>query len=244
MARPAAAGASAVVAVLGAAGLLLVLVTWAASIGPDGVVSARHAQPTAASARPSPTTPVAHGRTGLDEVDRGGGRSAPDWMTAIALVLVVLPVVGLLVVAAWLAVRLRSRRSSRGRRPGHAAPEVQSDDCDAATRVSRAMSEEVEEQRAVLTQHGEPRNAIVECWCCFERQAHRAGVERRTWQTTAEYVSGVLDQVGADSGAVAGLAELYREARYSDHDITEAHRQQALEDLDTIHRSLRTGVLR
>ena len=39
---PARAGTSAVVAVLAAAGLLLVLVTWAASIGPDRVVSGGH----------------------------------------------------------------------------------------------------------------------------------------------------------------------------------------------------------
>ena len=41
---PARAGTSAVVAVLGAAGLLLVLVTWAASIGPDRVVSGGHVE--------------------------------------------------------------------------------------------------------------------------------------------------------------------------------------------------------
>jgi hypothetical protein len=41
MASPARASTAAVVAVLGVAGLLLVLVTWSASIGPDGVVSAR-----------------------------------------------------------------------------------------------------------------------------------------------------------------------------------------------------------
>ena len=243
MATPARAGTSAVVAVLGAAGLLLVLVTWSASIGPDGVVSARHAQ-SVASARPSPTTPVAHGRTGLDEVDQGGGQSPPDWMTAVALVLVVLPVVGLLVVSAWLLVRLRARRSSRGRQRVQAAQDVQSGGCDGATRVTLAMSEEAEEQRAVLTDEGEPRNAIVECWCRFERQAQRAGVQRRSWQTTSEYVSGVLDLVGADSGAVADLADLYREARYSDHRITEAHRREALEDLDAIHRSLSSGALR
>ena len=34
------------------------------------------------------------------------------------------------------------------------------------------------------------------------------------------------------------LADLYREARFSDHPMTEDHRQAALEALDAIHRSL------
>ena len=63
----------------------------------------------------------------------------------------------------------------------------------------------------------------------------RAGVERRPWQTSSEFVLRVLDLVGADRGAVAGLADLYREARFSDHPITEEHRRQALTALDVIH---------
>ena len=60
----------------------------------------------------------------------------------------------------------------------------------------------------------------------------RAGVERRPWQTTAEFVLGVLDLVGADRGAVARLADLYREARFSDHPMTDEHRREALDALD------------
>ena len=48
----------------------------------------------------------------------------------------------------------------------------------------------------------------------------------------------MLDLVGADPGAVTELADLYREARFSDHPMTDDHRQAALEALDTIHRSL------
>jgi hypothetical protein len=49
----------------------------------------------------------------------------------------------------------------------------------------------------------------------------------------------VLHLVGADPGAVARLADLYREARFSDHPMTDTHRRKALEALDAIQRSVR-----
>ncbi len=82
----------------------------------------------------------------------------------------------------------------------------------------------------------------MECWHRFEVQAVRAGVGQRPWQTTGEFVLDVLEEVGADRGSVARLADLYREARFSDHPMTEAHRAAALEALDGIHGSLRPGV--
>ena len=54
----------------------------------------------------------------------------------------------------------------------------------------------------------------------------------------------MLDLVGADHGAVGQLADLYREARFSDHPMTEDHRQEALAALDTIHGSLRPRLAR
>jgi len=105
------------------------------------------------------------------------------------------------------------------------------------------IEEDAVEQRAELAAEGEPRNAIVACWHRFEQQAVRGGVVRRPWQTTAEFVLGVLDLVSADRGAVTRLADLYREARFSDHPMTDEHRRAALEALDAIHLSLGRRVV-
>jgi hypothetical protein len=48
----------------------------------------------------------------------------------------------------------------------------------------------------------------------------------------------LLDLVDAYEPAVARLAELYREARFSEHEVTEADRRAALEALDEIHRTI------
>jgi hypothetical protein len=145
-----------------------------------------------------------------------------------------------LFLAGRLARRLRQAWLGRARRRRRVRPEdVEFEVLGAGARVTEVMSEDADEQRALLAVGGEPRNAIVECWDRFEQQAVRAGVERRSWQTTAEFVLEALDLVGADRGAVAGLADLYREARFSDHPMTDDHRRQALAALDAIHLSLR-----
>jgi len=241
---PARAGVSAVVAVLGAAALLLVLVTWAASIGPDRVVSGGHLepvnpiQPTATTSAPPPPNP-------LEEARRRHPDEQPGWVGPVAFGLEILTLGVLLFLAFRLLSRLQqawaARRHHR-RREG--VEEVEFQVLGSAEQVTEVMTEDAVEQRVLLEVAGEPRNAIVECWHRFEQQAERAGVERRAWQTTSEFVLGLLDLVGADQGAVAELAELYREARFSDHPMTDAHRSRALESLDAIHRSLRPRALR
>jgi hypothetical protein len=234
-----------VVAVLAATGLLLVLVTWAASIGPDRVVSGGHLSP----AQPTSPTSTVTVRSSADEdpFDRPREhREPPAWQDALAFVLELLT----LGVALYLFVRLLGRleqawrQHRRRRRRGPPEEDVEFEVVGSARQVTEAIAEDAEEQRTLLEVTGEPRNAIVACWHRFELQAERAGAQRRVWQTTSEFVLGALDLVGADRGAVSELAELYREARFSDHPMTDVHRRRALEALDAIHHSLRMRVLR
>jgi hypothetical protein len=234
---PARAGTSAVVAVLAAAGLLLVLVTWAASIGPDRVVSGGHVE-RIRSDEPSLATESARGGHSRPEAQHPHRGDPPGWVRTVAFVLELMTLGVVLFLVGRLLRRLRQvwqSRTRRRRRPQ--LEEVEFEVLGQAGRVSEVMGEDAVSQRAVL-EEGEPRNAIVACWDRFEQQATRGGVVRRPWQTTSEYVLGVLDLVGADRGAVSRLADLYREARFSDHPMTADHRRAALDALDAIHRSL------
>ena len=230
------------VAVLGAVGLLLLLVTWTASIGPDRVVSTGLAH--TATAQPSPTT-RSLGRNGLDELSQSGGGEAPGWLVWVATALVLLVAVGMLVGVVWMLYWLRPTGSGWRRRRRSPPKVTNGSGAESTDRpILEVMTADAEEQRALLEVNAEPRNAIVACWHRFEVQALRGGLERRPWETTAEYVLGILDLVNADHGAVADLADLYREARYSDHRLTEVQRRRALGALDAIHDSLRTAALR
>ena len=110
-----------------------------------------------------------------------------------------------------------------------------------AQRVAGALLEDAAAQRRLL-ESGTPRNAVVECWHRFETAAAAAGLERRDWETSSEYTMRVLDLVDAHQPAVSRLGDLYREARFSEHDLTEADRAAALEDLDTIHHTIGVPV--
>jgi hypothetical protein len=236
---PARAGTSAVLAVLAAAGLLLVLVTWAASIGPDSVVSGGHIERIRAD-EPTDTSSPAAEKDPVEEALQEKRGEPPGWLGAIAFALEILTALVVLFLVGRLLRKLRLLWLARTRRRRPPRPEdVEFEVLGSEARVTEVMSEDADEQRSLLTVGGEPRNAIVECWHRFEEQAVRAGVRRRPWQTTAEFVLGALDLVGAEPGAVARLADLYREARFSDHPMTDEHRRQALDALDSIHHSLR-----
>jgi uncharacterized protein DUF4129 len=241
---PARAGTTAVVAVLGATALLLVLVTWAASIGPDRVVSGGHIEPVHTT-QPTAGTTAPHARNPLQELARHHPREPPGWQVAVAFALELLTFCVMLYLAARLLSGVRLLwLARRRRRRGEEETEVEFEVIGSAQQVTEVIAEDADEQRTELEVGGEPRNAIVACWHRFELQAQQARVERRAWQTTSEFVLGLLDLVGADHGAVARLADLYREARFSDHPMSEVHRAEALAALEDIHASLRPRVRR
>ena len=104
--------------------------------------------------------------------------------------------------------------------------------------VAQEMLGDAAARREELATTGTPRNAVVAGWHRFETQAAAAGVARRPWETSSEYTIRVLDLVDAHQPAVSRLAGLYREARFSEHELTEDLRREALAALDAIHRTI------
>jgi hypothetical protein len=87
--------------------------------------------------------------------------------------------------------------------------------------------------------HGSPRNAVVACWQRLEDDIDAAGIERSPAETAAELTERVLRRAVVDSEAVFELADLYREARFSSHDLSDRERARAMVALRRIHGSLR-----
>ena len=219
--------------------LAVLLVTWAASIGPGDVL--RGDGPAQSTAKPSPDEETSDdGRVDESVLDTDADLAGDSRALAVlALILNVASAVvgGYLVYRAvrWL---LRVRRE-RGRRRTRAGSEDDADIelLDHGAAVAREMRADAAAQRSLLAT-GDPRNAVVACWSRFEEQAGAAGLERRPWETSAEYTLRVLDLVDADPADVARLAALFREARFSEHPVTEQHRAEAMAALDAIHRAL------
>jgi hypothetical protein len=252
----------AVVAVA-ATSVFMVLVAWATLIGPDEVFTGpgparRTATPTQApTCVPAVTTTAADGTVSTpaptDNPDGLPLCGAPDTTLEDArdtveqvegplwlkILVVTLEALLLLAVVAGAALLARAAYEAWKRRPRRAdgRDAVAFDTLGEPARLVVAITEDAKEQDRLLLD-GEARNAIVAAWQRFEVQGASAGVPRRSWETSSEYALRMLDVVGADSGAVNRLAVVYREARFSEHPITEEHRSTAVEALGEIRRSM------
>lgn len=229
---------TAVSAVVGVSLLMILLVTWAASIGPDAVLSGEGPATSRVSA-PSTTPPTLQGSPGND-INRIRQTSQPRHNSFLTVLAYGLEVVVVLVLA-WLLHRflrwLRQTYAARRR------PDPRPDHVDFDVLEPPALTEEIlrdaEDQRTLLI-HGAPDGAIVECWHRFETQAAGIGMSRHDWETSSEFTLRVLELVSADPVAVSRLAGLYREARFSEHPMGEAERAAAIAALDAIHDGLRS----
>jgi hypothetical protein len=241
--------------------LFMVLVAWATLIGPDQVftgpgVPERTPQTTSRTCLPLEVTTAPDGSVATTTPDnpqhlplcQGPDTSRQDaveiveqadpplWLKLLVwtfLLAVMATVLALLAFVVVVAVRDRAGRHTREAR--RAAVEFTT--LAEPVRLLEAIAHDVSEQDAVLRE-GDPRNAIVAAWLRFEVQGESAGVPRRPWETSSEYAIRILDLVAAESGAVNRLAGLYREARFSEHPITEEHRAQALDALAAVRQSL------
>jgi len=87
-------------------------------------------------------------------------------------------------------------------------------------------------------QEGTSRNAIVACWLRLETAAGQAGVARHPAETSTEFTTRVLGALAVDAAMFEGFAGLYREARFSRHELGEPARQSALTALRCLHQDI------
>jgi hypothetical protein len=104
-------------------------------------------------------------------------------------------------------------------------------------RVAEAISRDRAAQLEAVTE-GAPRNAIVACWLRLQASVEAAGVPPRRSDTSAEFVQRALRSLDLDPRAVATLAALYREARFSEHPLGEGARDTARAALESLHADL------
>jgi hypothetical protein len=211
----------------------LVLSAWVAAAGPVGIFARQDFSGKEASAPGEEygTTQADNG-SGLN-IPRSETRVADDRIAALftfAIKAVLVAVVVLLLVAVARAVKDAMARRSRdgGQAPAdELAPE-------AMLRAARESEE--------LLEVGTPANAVVAAWVRLEEAASSAGVRDDRTRTSTELAAAVLRRFAVDGAALERLAGLYREARFSSHDIGEQMREQAREALGQVTRDLVRAV--
>jgi hypothetical protein len=166
--------------------------------------------------------------------DRSSGQ---PWGTLVSQILGVLLIVFVVTMVVWV-VRLgiwprTGRRSVRERRDRQITPLPEVNEYELEVDVDAAR---------IALAGGNPRNAIVACWMQLERDAAAAGLPRAAAETSAEYVERVVAASSVDPAPIRELAALYREARFSHHELLDDHRTRALAAMNRVEAALRRGV--
>jgi hypothetical protein len=191
--------------------------------------------PSSRAPRPQPPLPQQSARAEPSSrplaTARDAARGLPGWIGTVANVLLVL---AFLVVCA-LAVRaiVRGRRRRRGVGPVRFSPTITS----ARNDVAAALDAGIEE---LIDSDNDPRRAVIACWVRLEQAAASAGIVRATGDSPTDLVSRLLATQQVDVGALAGLADAYREARYATHTVDDRVRRQAIEALHRLRTDLGT----
>lgn len=212
---------------LGAA-LLLALLAMVASSGPVSLLTAPRdtAGSTAPASVSAGSAPSASAGPTTPPPDSSAGSVEGILLTIIKTMLLILAFVVLFVLS-----RVFTRHRSRPKVEPPVAPIVPLPD------LPDAVRRDAEDQFAALLR-GRPRNAIVACWLRLEGSVAEVGLPRTRSETSVEYTERILARFAVDRPAIAELAALYREARFSTHDLDEGARQRAVDALRAVHDSL------
>lgn len=156
------------------------------------------------------------------------GTDPPEDGSGVNIALIVQVV--LAAVIAWFVVRWFRNREARG--PTEFVNEEPPDELNVLVEATSANA------ATAATRNGEPRNAVVACWVALEDALARAGAAPMPGETSWDLTQRVLSRWQVDPAPLSDLADLFREARFSRHMITQAHADRAADALSQIHRGL------
>ena len=170
---------------------------------------------------PTLTSPPASGQGDFTPSD-----PSPFLIALVQIMLVLTAVIVLAVLVRILMSLWRRPRITLHEDPSFAIPDV-------PVELLRTA-----EQRVMLLRTGAPRNAIVAAWLDLENSVAATGLPRDPAETSTEFTERVIGTWEVDRLRLGDLAALYREARFSVHELEESHRERALLDLQTLHADL------
>jgi len=208
----------------------LVLAAWITTSGPTPIFTSpsqpETSQPT------SKATPRQQGTPIPKEADK-------PWNGWLLFNIKILMYVLMVIFAVALLMFLVSRATQRRRRSRPAADVGEPMDVDELSEeeLSASLAATVAARLAAMAA-GSPRNAIVRCWVELEEAVVEAGLDRNPALTAAEFTREVLGRLAVDQGTITVLSDLYREARFSEHDLTEQHRARATAALHALQDQL------
>jgi hypothetical protein len=145
------------------------------------------------------------------------------WIPVVVVVLLAAAGVAAYVVAA------RRRRRTLGPADGEAAEQVAAD-----------LEDTMDDLRA----EPDPRRAVIAAYARLERALGASGAPRSPAETAEEYVARILDRLEVDGAPVRTLTDLFTRAKFSQHEVDEGMKLQAISALEQIRDELRAVARR
>jgi hypothetical protein len=128
--------------------------------------------------------------------------------------------VAIVLLAAWAKARERVRAE---------------DAREAAEEVAAALDDSVDDLRA----EPDARRAIIAAYARMERALGAVGIRREPAEAPLEYLAHALEALRASGVSVRRLTELFRVAKFSDHELGAADKERAIDALLTVRDELR-----
>jgi hypothetical protein len=159
--------------------------------------------------------------------------NTPSWLVWTVVAISVVPLLmGLYYGPAMIWMPVDGLPWFRRREPEETgAPEV--DDEVEAVQLAAAVEDGLRE----LDQGG-PGEGVVASWVRLERAAANAGTHRAAPDTPSELAGRMIDRHAISSTPLLRLADLYREARFSRHELPESARTEARAIMERLRREL------
>lgn len=190
------------------------------------------------TARPAPSAPASSVPTPGNNPpppsrprDAGGDRDTLRYLVATAVALLVLTIAGGVVAA---------RRRRVGETPVVAAEPVPPAPPAMGTSESLVRAAEVG-LAEIEDRSREPREAIIACYAAMERElAHVPAAAPQDFDTPTEVLARAVENRALHADSASELVNLFEEARFSPHVMSEAHRTSAFHVLQLVLAELRS----
>jgi Domain of unknown function (DUF4129) len=100
------------------------------------------------------------------------------------------------------------------------------------------VAEVLEETLDDLVREPDPRKAVIGAYAKMERTLAARGFPREESEAPGEYLARILDVAGASGHSARRITRLFERARFSEHDIDQAMKQDAIDSLSGLRAEL------
>jgi heme/copper-type cytochrome/quinol oxidase subunit 2 len=161
------------------------------------------------------------------EEQKRQGRTPYEPRFTIWPVLVVAGLAGAGLTAAYVSHRARRRALGGG------DPEL-----------ALILADVVEETLDDLRAERDPRKAVIAAYARLERALAAYGLPRRASEAPEEYVARILGDLEVGSASVQRLTALFARAKFSQHEVDDGMKDEAIETLEQLRAELRAAEIR